>query len=198
MEVWINAQGRPDSLRNDAPLSDHSFFGVVIEAGVWRQGVFPPGAPGWHRWRLAFDVAQLTPKGEETTICPTQKALSAVLKLVLRSKSQGVPADSGVQVELRPTILRSPHCDGVLAQTVASMRTQLSGGRGEICLVAECSERPSRRVSFSIHLTELRWFTTSWTLSTSDGIWYVDCPHPRAENNPQTGGCQAGRFRAIS
>lgn len=197
MEIWINSQGRPDSLRYAEKLVEHSWFAAGIEKGGWRHGVFPPGAPGWYRWRLAFEFAQLTPKGEETSTCPTQKAMTAVLELVLRSKAQGVPPDSGVQVELRPSILRSPHCDGILAQTVASMRTQSSDGRAEICLEADCTERPSRRVSFRINLTELKWFTTSWTLSTSDGIWYVDCPHPQVENHPQFGRCDAGRFRAI-
>lgn len=184
-------QGRPDSLRYAEKLVDYSWFAGGIEKGGWRRGVFPPGAPGWYRWRLAFEFAQLTPRGEETAVCPTQKAMTAVLEDVLRSKAQGVPPDSGVQLVLRPTIPRSPHCDGVLAQTVASMRMQPSGGRAEICLEAECSERPSRRVPFRINLTELKWFTTSWTLGTSDGVWYVDCPHPQVENDPQPGGCQA-------
>jgi hypothetical protein len=196
-EVWISSQGRPDSLRYHAPIGDSTYFSYLVQAEIWRHGVFEHRARGWHRWRLEFDVGQLAPTEDESRICPTTKAIRSVLDLVLRAGAADMAPDTVLQVEVGSTILRPPHCEGVLAEAVSLMQAEPRGARAVVCLEPECNNAAHRRRSFRIDEITLKWLTSSWELKTSDGRWYIDCPISELRYHPKLGECIAGEYWAI-
>lgn len=189
-EIWINSQGRPDSVRSQAPVGTGWFFPILVELEIWQEGVFGDAAPGWHRWRLEMTAEHLAPTGDETRICPTSSAMRALLNRLVYLRSSRASPDSAVHIEIS-----SLACIEEVAEAVTSL-AELQNGRVKMCLNRDCSGS-LRRFAFRIDETDLKWLTSSWNVRTSDGTWYIHCPPSRAADSPLNGQCIAGKYQVI-
>lgn len=190
MDVWINAQGRADSVIPVATASNAP-FGAVIAGAVGNRGRFNPAIDtGWRRWVVQFTLGELRPRQNEPQTCPTSEALRALLltlvgEIDLRAHSDTQPH----HLEVPPVFGRSSECSSILVAVLDTLTGHRTSRGSTVCREAECPDSSPRIRRAVFEDSELTWLTSAWTIRVNGTKWFVDCT---------SYGCNAWRPQIIS